>query len=163
MNINKENSLEKHYTPVWLLEDMNKLIKKHYGSYTSILENSAGEGAIIDYFKDKNDVPITAYDINNTTNRTDILETDYLKAKVDYVKGRVAVINPPFSKGLKFVYKALEECDYCVALLSSNSFLNIDYDKYEVDEIWYYKSADFITCKQSVMIIAMKKKIKINE
>jgi hypothetical protein len=160
MNINKENKVEKHYTTDYLynyLKD-NILDVFHKEEITEFLENSAGDGRMIDFLKEKYNLPVLAYDIHNETKREDIKECNYLKEPIEYKKGRVAFINPPFTKGLKFVYKALEECDYCVAILSVNSFMNIDYDKYEVDTIDIFRDYDFGTCKVGISLIGIKKK-----
>lgn len=160
-NYKGEDRLEKHYTTEYLYNYMNdNVLKKYYkGEITEFIENSAGDGRMIDFLKDKYNLPVSGYDIFNETGREDIIECDYLKEKIEYKSGRVAFINPPFNKGLKFVYKSLKESDYCVAILSVNSFLNIDYDKYEVDCIDIFKNYDFGSCKTSICIIGIKKKV----
>ncbi len=156
-NTNKE---EKHYTPEDLCNYMYDEVLKHYkGEITEWLESSAGDGRLIDFLKEKTNLPVIAYDIINETGRSDIKECDYLKEKIEYKKGRVAFINPPFGKGIKFIYKALEECDYCVSIMSINSFLNLDYEKYEVDTIDIFRKFDFGTCKVGISVIGIKKKI----
>lgn len=160
-NYKGEDRQEKHYTPEYLLDELFELLDTyHKEPILEYLENSAGSGNIIDYIKSKRSCKdYIAFDINNETKRIDIKECNYLKEKIEYKPGRVAVINPPFNLGLKFVYKALKECDYCVSILSINSFLNIDYDKYEVDKIWIYRKIDFGTCKTSICMIAIKNKV----
>jgi len=158
-NYKGEDRLEKHYTPQFLMDDMWEMFKTYSnGEPTEFLENSAGSGNIIDFLKTKSDAPILAFDIFNETGRPDIKQCDYLKEKIEYKSGRVAMINPPFQKGLKFVYKALKESDYCISILSVNSFINIDYDKYEVDRIWVYRKVDFGSCIVSICIVAIKNK-----
>lgn len=159
MNKNLENPLEKHYTPKFLLEDLNSLVKEFAPNPTEFLENSAGAGFMIDYLKEQYpNTPIIAYDIYNETKREDIKECNYLKEKIDYKEGRIAFINPPFTKGLKFAYKSLEECDYCFAILSKNSLINIDYDKYYLLKAHYWKMVDFGSCKVDVILYALRKK-----
>lgn len=146
---------EHHETPDELIKEMFSLLTKYYdGEIVEYLENSAGKGRIIDYF----DKPYIAFDIEKYTDRDDIKICNYLKEKIPYKKGRVAVINPPFSLGLKFVYKALEECDYCVCILSQNSILNMDYSKYWCDEIQLWRNYGFENTKVSVSIMAVTKK-----
>lgn len=158
-NYKGEDRLEKHYTPALLLEGLKEMLETyHKEDITEFLENSAGDGKIIDYLKDNYNIPTIAFDIFNESKREDIKECNYLKEKIEYKKGRVAVLNPPFANGLKFVYKALKECDYCVSILSVNSILNIDYDKYEVDKIYIYRKVDFGSCVVSVSIVGIKKK-----
>ena len=159
-NYRGEDRLEKHYTTEYLYKYMNEeVLKKYYkGNISEFLENSSGDGRMVDYLKSEYKLPVLAYDIKNETNREDIIECNYLKEKIEYKKGRVGFINPPFNKGLKFIYKTLEECDYCVAILSVSSFLNIDYDKYDVDTIDIFKNYDFGSCKTTICIIGIKKK-----
>lgn len=153
-NYKGEDRLEKHYTPEKLIDELfdmkNRLCDVEITEY---LENSAGGGYICDRF----DKPYIAFDIEPEANRTDIIKSDYLKQKIEYKKGRVAIINPPFQKGLKFVYKSLEEGDWCFAILSKNSLLNIDYNKYYATEIQLYKNYDFGACKVGIILVALRK------
>ena len=157
-NYKGEDRLEKHFTPPQLLDAMWNLAKDI--DATEYMENSAGDGAIIDYVIKPTGKPYIAYDIQNDTKREDIKECDYLKEKIEYKKGRVAIINPPFNKGLKFVYKALTEGDWCIALLSPSSLLNMDYTKYWVEptEIELWPKQDFNTCIMSVVIMKIRLK-----
>jgi hypothetical protein len=158
-NYKEDNMLEKHYTTKELYNNMFDVLKEFYdGEITEFLENSAGDGRMIDFLKEKTGLPVIAYDIKNETERKDIIELDYLKHKIEYKKGRVGFINPPFNKAIKFIYKTLEECDYCVAITGSNTFLNLDYDKYEVDTIDVYRQYNFGSCKVNITIIAIRKK-----
>ncbi len=142
---------EKFYTPSVLIDDLFEILNKNFKEeITEYLENSAGDGRIIDRF----DKPYIAYDIN--PDREDIKQCDYLKEKIEYKKGRVTVINPPFQKGLKFLYKALKESDYVVSILSLNSLLNIDYSKYWVDDIYLYKRYPFEGTNVSIIIIGIR-------
>tara|TARA_R110000796_G_scaffold171070_4_gene288064 strand:+ start:148 stop:639 length:492 start_codon:yes stop_codon:yes gene_type:complete len=161
-NYKKDNMLEKHYTTEYLYKYMDtEILKKYYkGNISEFLENSAGSGLLIDYLKSEYNLPVLAFDIKNETNREDIKECNYLKEKIEYKNGRVAFINPPFNKGLKFVYKSLKESDYCIAILSVSSFLNIDYDKYDVNTIDIFKNYDFGSCKTTICIIGIKKKLR---
>jgi hypothetical protein len=159
MNKNMNNKNEKYYTTNDIIEHMYNVLEENNIEAEEWLENSAGGGALIDFLKTKSDKKILAYDIKNETEREDIIECDYKKLKLDYKKGRVAFINPPFTQGLKFVYKALTECDYCVALLSINSILNLDYDNYEViGNIYFKKNAVFGDIKVNICIMLIKKK-----
>lgn len=160
-NYKGEDRLEKHYTPTKFTDLMWK-IREEFIKFeiTEWLENSAGSGNLMDYIKERSDAPIIAFDIFNETAREDIKQVDYLKHKIDYKPGRVAFINPPFQKGLKFLYKALSESDYVIALLSANSLLNIDYSKVWAEEIYFVKKAEFENCKQSIIIIGCRKKLE---
>lgn len=158
-NYDKENMLEKHYTTKELYEEMYKVLNEFYDKdVTEFLENSAGDGRLIDFLFLETGKEVIAFDKYNETKRKDIIECDYLKQKIEYKAGRVAFINPPFAKGLKFIYKALEECDYCVSIMAISSILNLDYEKYDVDTIDIYRNYDFGSCKTSICIVAIKKK-----
>lgn len=154
-NYRGDDRKEHHETPVELIEELFSLLTKYYdGEIVEYLENSAGKGRIIDYF----DKPYIAFDIEKYTDRDDIKICNYLKEKIEYKKGRVCVMNPPFSLGLKFVYKALEECDYCVCILSQNSILNLDYSRVWADEIQLWRNYQFENTKVSVSLMALRKK-----
>lgn len=145
-NYKGSDRLEKHYTPDFLKVEMNKMLCEfHREPITEFLESSAGDGALIDYLKSEySDIPVIAYDIKNETHRKDIKECNYLKEKIGYKKGRVCFQNPPFQNGLKFVYKSLEESDYCVSILiySRKSTKNLQFYLYQFNpyDYWIYKS-----------------------
>lgn len=152
-NYKGDDRKEAHFTPDYLIDEMFDLLKRFYkGEITEFLENSAGDGRIIDRF----DKPYIAYDIDPL--RDDIKKSNYLKEKIEYKSGRVCVMNPPFTPGLKFLYKSLKECDYVVSLLSQNSLLNIDYSKVWVDEIQLWRKTDFGTAKASIILVACRNK-----
>lgn len=155
-NYKLDDREEKFYTPKELIDELFLLRDKYCDfEITEYLENSAGGGAICDRF----DKPYLAYDINPEPDRSDIKKCDYLKEKIEYKKGRVAIINPPFQKGLKFLYKSLEECDWCFCILSQNSILNLDYSKYWVEEIQLWRKYEFAGCKVSIALMAVRKKL----
>lgn len=155
-NMNPDNMEEKYYTPSELIEELFKLKDKYCDvEITEYLENSAGSGNIIKYF----DKPYIAFDIINETNHPHIKECNYLKEEIEYKPGRVAVINPPFMKGLKFVYKALKECDWVFCVLPQNSIINMDYSKVWAEEIQFYKKYKFSEETQvSITLMALRNK-----
>jgi hypothetical protein len=160
MSNKKENNLlEFHETTDYLMEQMDKMMNEYVdiNSITELQESCAGAGKLIDYLK-KYTKTITAYDIEKRTDRDDITICDYLKEKIEYKNRRLTFINPPFHLGIKFIYKALEEGDWCVALISKSSIMNIDYDRYDVEQIWIYNKQDFGTCKADVCILIIKNK-----
>ena len=157
-NIKLTNKEEFHSTTEELYKHMYSILEKYYHEpIEEILETSAGDGRLIDYLNSKGH-KVKAYDIVNRTGRADIEIGDYLKTKIEYKKGRVTFQNPPFAKGIKFIYKALEESDYCVSILALSSFLNLDYEKYEVDTIDIFRNYDFGSCKTSICIVGIRKK-----
>lgn len=156
-NFKGEDRLEQHYTPELLIDEMFKLLNKYYkGDIVEYLENSAGDGRIVDRFNKQ----YIAFDID--PKRDDIKKCNYLKEIIDYKSGRVAMINPPFQNGLKFLYKALEESDYVISILSQNSLLNIDYSKVWCDEIQLWNNYKFDKCKVSIIIVACRKKTSLD-
>lgn len=156
-NKKENNLLEFHETTDYLMEQMDKMLNEYVdiNSITEFQESCAGAGKLIDYLK-KYNLTITGYDIEKRTNRNDILICNYLKEKIEYKRGRCSFINPPFHLGIKFIYKALEEGDWCVALMSKSSIMNIDYDRYDVEQIWIYNKQDFSSCKADVCILIIK-------
>lgn len=149
---------EKFYTPEWILDDLIKELEENVdiSTITEFQENSAGGGAIIDRLK-KYNKPIVAYDLY--PEREDIKQCNYLKEKIEYKKGRVAVINPPFTKGLKFINKCIKECDYIVCILSLNSLLNIDYSNLWVEnQIKVYRKVKWDDKSVSFIILTICKK-----
>lgn len=154
-NYRKDNMEEKYYTPDYMVEELFNLKDKYVDfEISEYLENSAGGGSIVDKF----DKPYKAYDIINETGREDIIECDYLKEKIEYKKGRVTIMNPPFNKGLKFLYKSLKEGDYTIALLSQNSLLNMDYSKVWVEEIQLWKKVTFGSACVNIILVACRNK-----
>lgn len=157
MNKNMNNKDEIHYTPQPLVDEMFNLLDEYYPNPEMLIENSAGMGIIIDSWKKRYNKPYYAVDINSV--RSDIIKDNYLNHKIEYKKGNVSVFNPPFTKGLKFLYKSLEESDYVVALLSFQSLFNIDYDRVDVDKVLVYRKYDFGSCKIDIILLACKKKV----
>jgi hypothetical protein len=148
-----DDRLEKFYTPTELVDELFIMKEKYCDvEVVEYLENSAGGGAICDRF----DKPYIAYDIEPEPNRPDIIKADYKKLKLGYKPGRVAIINPPFQRGLYFVYKALKECDWVFCILSQNSILNLDYKNIWAEEIQLWRMYNFGKCKVSITLMALR-------
>ena len=167
MSNKKVGDLEKIYTPNKLTDFLIEQVKKFNNTpITEILEPAAGSGQMVDRIQEHYEsVPILAYDIYNETGRDDIIEADFLKLKgLEYKPGRITIMNPPFTKGLKFIYKCLEYSDLVFAITSSNSFMNVDYDKYEMLELYFIKQAEFSDGnKYAINIMVIKKKGELDE
>lgn len=135
-NYNKQNMREFIATdePLakFMLERAIAVFKKE--NITEVLEPSAGAGDLTKIIKEYLDVPILQYDIE--PQREDIIQQDFLKLKLDYKPGRICIMNPPFNKGLPFIRKAMESCDYCVTIVGQNSLLNINYDEFDFIEMY---------------------------
>ena len=158
-NKKKDNLLEKHYTPTKLMDFMYGLLERNNIIPTEWLENSAGDGRMVDYLKSKTpNINVRAFDILNETKNPDIIELDYLKHPITYKEGRVCFMNPPFHKTTSFIKKAFKECDYVVGIYSPSSMINIDWEKYElVDDIYWIKNADFQSVKMDIVVILLKR------
>ena len=152
-NYNGDDRLEKFYTTKELVDELFILKEKYCDvEIVEYLENSAGGGIICDRFEK----PYIAFDIEPEPDRHDIKRADYLKEKIEYKKGRVCIMNPPFGNGLKFVYKALKECDWVFCILSQNSILTLDYKKIWAEEIQLWRGYDFGNCKVSITLMALR-------
>jgi hypothetical protein len=148
-----DDRLEKFYTPKELIDELFILKEKFCDvEISEYLENSAGGGAICDRF----DKPYLAFDIEPEPDRPDIKRANYIKEKIEYKPGRVCIMNPPFGKGLIFLNKAMKECDWCFCILSQNSMLNVDYQKYWIPEIQLWRKHNFIGTSVSICLMAVR-------
>lgn len=163
-NLNKENPQEAHYTPQWLIDELFNLLEEYFdtNNITELLENSAGDGRIIEEFIKRYNKPYIAFDIDPQPTNPKIIinKENYLKKEIEYKPGRIAIINPPFSKGTKFCLKAVKESDFVVAITAKNTLLNLDYEKIWLEKAYVYKKVDFNSCKVGIAILIMRKKTK---
>jgi len=161
MNIPKNNKLEKIYTPKALTLEMLDILEEFFTEpITEFLEPAAGDGAIIDVLREVYpDTPIKAVDIYNESKRDDIYEMDFFKTKIPHKKGRVTIMNPPFSKGIKFIEKALELSDYVISITGANSFINIGHLEPQIDRIHIHKKYKFNDGRgYDICVIALREK-----
>lgn len=164
-NIRQDNKLEKYYTPSdlinFILDESEKWIDIH-NDIDQFLEPASGAGAMIDILKERYNKPVEAYDIFNETLREDIIQSDFLKLKIEYKPKRFTLANPPFNKGTKFLWKCMEVSDYCCFILSASSIANIDWDKvqetFEVNKIQIKKKQQFDRCVTAISIVYLKRK-----
>jgi len=159
----KKGDLEQIYTPDKITDFLiEKVLIPHYrGEIVEILEPCAGAGHMVSRIKYwYPTIPIIQFDID--PKHGDIQKLDFMNRKdnkLEYKKGRITIMNPPFTKGLKFIYRCLELSDYVVTITSSNSFMNIDYDNYYVDELYFIKKARFSDGNDyAINLIAIRKK-----
>jgi len=160
-NIDKDNKLEKIYTPEKLTMYLLSCLKEFYTEpITEFLEPAAGDGKIIDILRrEYPSTPILAYDIMNESARPDIIEADFLKTKIDYKKGRITVMNPPFTRGTKFIYKCLQISDYVVSITAAGTFVSLDWDIVEADAIRISKKTLFENGKTyDIAVLCLRKK-----
>lgn len=161
-NLSKTNKLEKVYTPKLITNILLEHLKEVYNeNITQFLEPSAGNGAMIDVIKEYYpNIEIESYDIK--PEREDIKQMDFLQSKLEYKKGCIAIMNPPFTKGIKFIDKALERAELVITILSSNTLFSIDYSKYDAKKITFMKNALFLDGKKyNIAIISIMKKNRI--
>jgi len=165
-NFKKDNMLEKIYTPESLTLYMLNHLKTYYnGVITQFLEPAAGAGNIIDVlYKEYPSIPVIAYDIFNETKRNDICESNFLKEMIEYKKGRVTIMNPPFSYGNKFLKKCISISDFVISITGVSTVLNFDYSLAEVKKIDIFKNmifSDGKSYKCAVIVIDCRNKKSI--
>lgn len=124
---------------------------------TEVLEPCAGAGDLTKAIREHLSVDILQYDL--FPQQDDIIQQDFLKLKLEHKEGRGCIMNPPFNKGIKFIYKAMESCDYCISITGMNSLINIDYNKYEFIEMYAIKKQPFkCGLKADIGIFVIKRK-----
>lgn len=122
------NQNNKYYTPQWLVKKVltTALIILSGVTITEIIEPSAGAGAFINEIERFN-IPSKYYDLYPEHQK--IIEQDYLNLKLEYLKGRMVIGNPPFGDYKehlyqKFIKKSAEIADYVVFILPSSQYNN---------------------------------------
>ena len=164
----KAGDLEQIETPHKLTDYLINNFIKDKENITEILEPTAGSGLMLDRIKHHfPNIPTIAFEIDSgqINGREDIWIENFLDKKLfkkhnlEYKKGRVAIMNPPFSRAIKMMYKCLEICDVVYCIAGQGMFLNIDYEKYIVDDIHYIKKATFADNKEyTINMISLRKK-----
>lgn len=151
-NLSDKNKLEFFETPTELTDELIDLCNRFCDvEITEILDPCVGKGKMLHHILKKLNKPYLAYDIEDRISDLDepvqaCLEVnieDFLKSKLEYKQGRITFMNPPFTRGLKFVYKALEVGDWCFCILSMSSIINLDYSKVWALEIQTWSRYDF--------------------
>lgn len=114
-NINKEQFFTQHETA----ERLSNWIKSQswFADVTEIIEPSAGDGVWLKY------LPVTqAYDLEPKAEG--VVQADYLKTQIPYVKKSLIVGNPPFGRMAKlamdFMKKGCMEADYIAFILPAS-------------------------------------------
>jgi 16S rRNA A1518/A1519 N6-dimethyltransferase RsmA/KsgA/DIM1 with predicted DNA glycosylase/AP lyase activity len=124
---------------------------------TEVLEPSAGAGDFTKIIREYLSVDILQYDLYPQSE--DIIEQDFLKLKLDYKKGRICIMNPPFNKAIKFIDKAMLSCDYCSCICGMNTIINVDEYKYDYEKIFVIQNQPFIGgLKVDICIMFIKNK-----
>jgi len=157
-NYRETNMREFIKTPDSLGNFMLELSKKHFNNVEEILEPCAGDGALVDIIEKHYNVPIIKLDIQPL--RDDIKEFNFVKdiKKLEYKKNRLTIMNPPFAKSIKFIENALKKSDMLVTLCSSNTLFNLDWDKYDILEVYYIKNQIFGELKLNIGLFVIKNK-----
>lgn len=148
---------EAHYTPTELLDLMFQVKNKYVDFQISeYLEPSAGDGRIVERFDKK----YRAYDINPKSDK--ITKADFLSTNIEYVKGRVTMMNPPFSLTNEFLEKALSVSDYVIGVLPRYTLTEvINYDTTQIDYVSLLRDYDFKTTEVTVFVVGCKRKEKV--
>lgn len=129
---NKIN-LDKYYTPKdtakYCIDKVNEIIG--VSNISDIIEPSAGDGSF------SLQIPnCKAYDIEPEHNS--IMQQDYLKLNIGYLKGRLVIGNPPFGSRMnlaqKFYKKSAEIADFIAFILPISQLSNTN-SMYEFDLI----------------------------
>ena len=159
-NIDINNKEEFYETPNELVDLMIKRSREFNIKPKEILDNSYGNGNILKPLLEEFKCDYIAYDIIDREYDLNVKVGDYLKEKIEYREDRVAFINPPWTKGLKFCYKSLEECSICIAVLAPTSLLSLNYNEYEVISSDFIKKTPFSETKYlDCVLLIIKKKI----
>ena len=106
--------LDKYYTPSSVVKAVLKVVEKEImplEKFSRIIEPSAGDGAFLKY------LPKTAVGYDIAPEYDGIIQGDYLKQDIPYMKDSIVIGNPPFGDGHDFIYKkfikkSLEHSDY---------------------------------------------------
>lgn len=162
----KKGSLEKVYTPKELTLFMIDRLNEFYtDEITEFFEPAAGDGKIIDVLYELYpNTPVLAVDIFNESNREDIYQYDFLKLPVDYKKGRVIIMNPPFTKAIAFLKKCRDIADFVVSITGVNTFITLDYNEFDVKQIDIFNKYKFCNNKKyAIAVISLKKGITTYE
>ncbi len=121
--------LDKYYTSY---DDMQYCVNKSWDvlkengyEISEFLEPSAGTGVFSNYIATSG-LDVVAIDI--APEGENIIQADYLKYPLEYVKGRCVIGNPPYGNRLslanKFFKKSIEICDYIVFILPISQLNN---------------------------------------
>ena len=172
MSNKKAGDLEQIFTPNKLTDYLiDNFIKDR--NITEIIEPTAGSGMMLDRIKERfSGIKTIAFEIDSgqTNGREDIWVENFMDKKLykkydlEYKKGRIAIMNPPFSKAIKMMYKCLEICDIVYCIAGQGMFLNLDYEKYVVDDIHYIKKATFADGKSyTINMISLRKKKEVDD
>lgn len=131
---------DKYYTPIKVANYCWDVVEKVIGfeNITHIVEPSCGDGA---FYHHHTHHPNLGYDIQPEyyTDFGEIFEQDFLKADLQYLKGRLFIGNPPFgyrnSLSVKFYNKCCELGDY-IAFILPISQLNNNLQMYKFDLVY---------------------------
>ena len=139
----KAGDLEQIFTSPKIAHKLIGFLQTYYkGSISEILEPCAGDGSLSAVIKQYYpNIPLIEYDIE--PQRDGIIQANFLKLKIKYKKGRVVLMNPPFSKAMPFIRKCSSISDYIVSITGSNTFINVNYNTHHVDKVYLKKKAYF--------------------
>lgn len=115
---------DKYYTPNNVVKAVLKVVEKEImplNKFSRIIEPSAGAGAFL------KQLPNTAIGYDIAPEFDGIIQGDYLKQDIPYMKNSIVIGNPPFGNGHNFLYKkfikkSLGHSDYVAFILHGNLY-----------------------------------------
>lgn len=115
--------LDKYYTPTSVVKAVLKVIEKDImplDKFSRIIEPSAGDGAFLKL------LPKTAIGYDIAPEYDGIIQGDYLKQDIPYMKGSIVIGNPPFGRSgmlaKEFIKKSMEHSDYVAFVIPGDNY-----------------------------------------
>lgn len=115
--------LDKYYTPTSVVKAVLKVIEKDImtlDKFSRIIEPSAGDGAFLKL------LPKTAIGYDIAPEYDGIIQGDYLKQDIPYMKDSIVIGNPPFGRSgmlaKEFIKKSMEHSDYVAFVIPGDNY-----------------------------------------
>lgn len=115
--------LDKYYTPVSVVKAVLKVVEKEImplDKFSRIIEPSAGDGAFLKL------LPKTAVGYDIAPEYEGIIQGDYLKQDIPYMKDSIVIGNPPFGRSgmlaKEFIKKSMEHSDYVAFVIPGDNY-----------------------------------------
>ena len=115
--------LDKYYTPTSVVKAVLKVIEKDImplDKFSRIIEPSAGDGAFLKL------LPKTATGYDIAPEYDGIIQGDYLKQNIPYMKDSIVIGNPPFGRSgmlaKEFIKKSMEHSDYVAFVIPGDNY-----------------------------------------
>lgn len=115
--------LDKYYTPSSVVKAVLKVVEKEImplEKFSRIIEPSAGNGAFLKL------LPKTAAGYDIAPEYDGIIQGDYLKQNIPYMKDSIVIGNPPFGRSgmlaKEFIKKSMEHSDYVAFVIPADNY-----------------------------------------